>query len=95
MNYLFLYVDTHYIVAAVRDDNGVVKPIRPKTGDEYFELFFREDTENNRVHYGNSYKNAYFKGEPHCFGQVFRLMAENTKTFSLYDREQPISHLFK
>lgn len=95
MNYLFLYVDTHYIVAAVRDDNGVVKPVRPKTGDEYFELFFREDTENNRVHYGNSYKNAYFKGEPHCFGQVFRLMAENTKTFSLYDREQPISHLFK
>ena len=95
MNYLFLYVDTHYIVAAVRDDNGVVKPVRPKTGDEYFELFFREDTENNRVLYGNSYKNAYFKGEPHCFGQVFRLMAENTKTFSLYDREQPISHLFK
>ena len=44
MNYLFLYVDTHYIVAAVRDDNGVVKPIRPKTEDEYFELFFREDT---------------------------------------------------
>ena len=40
-------------------------------------------------------KNAYFEGEPHCFGQVFRLMAENTKTFSLYDREQPISHLFK
>lgn len=95
MNYLFLYVDTHYIVAAVRDDNDVVKPIRPKTGDEYFELFFREDTEYNRVLYGNAYKNAYFKGEPHCFGQVFRLMAENTKTFSLYDREQPISHLFK
>ena len=95
MNYLFLYVDTHYIVAAVRDDYGVVKPVRPKTGDEYFELFFREDTENNRVLYGNSYKDAYFKGEPHCFGQVFRLMAENTKTFSLYDREQPISHLFK
>ena len=95
MNYLFLYVDTHYIVAAVRDDNDVVKPIRPKTDDEYFELFFREDTEYNRVLYGNAYKNAYFKGEPHCFGQVFRLMAENTKTFSLYDREQPISHLFK
>ena len=95
MNYLFLYVDTHYIVAAVRDDNGVVKPIRPKTEDEYFELFFREDTEYNRVLYGNAYKNAYFEGEPHCFGQVFRLMAENTKTFSLYDREQPISHLFK
>lgn len=95
MNYLFLYVDTHYIVAAVRDDNDVVKPIRPKTEDEYFELFFREDTEYNRVLYGNAYKNAYFEGEPHCFGQVFRLMAENTKTFSLYDREQPISHLFK
>ena len=45
MNYLFLYVDTHYIVAAVRDNNDVVKPIRPKTEDEYFELFFREDTE--------------------------------------------------
>ena len=95
MNYLFLYVDTHYIVAAVRDNNDVVKPIRPKTDDEYFELFFREDTEYNRVLYGNAYKNAYFEGEPHCFGQVFRLMAENTKTFSLYDREQPISHLFK
>ena len=95
MNYLFLYVDTHYIVAAVRDNNDVVKPIRPKTEDEYFELFFREDTEYNRVLYGNAYKNAYFEGEPHCFGQVFRLMAENTKTFSLYDREQPISHLFK
>ena len=95
MNYLFLYVDTHYIVAAVRDDNDVVKPIRSKTEDEYFELFFREDTEYNRVLYGNAYKNAYFEGEPHCFGQVFRLMAENTKTFLLYDREQPISHLFK
>ena len=40
-------------------------------------------------------KNAFYKGEPHCFGNVFRLMAENTRTFSLYGRKQPISHLFK
>lgn len=95
MNHLFLYVDTNYIVAALRDGNEVVAPIRPTSGDEYFELFFREDTEYNRVIYGNVCKNAFYKGEPHCFGNVFRLMAENTRTFSLYGRKQPISHLFK
>ena len=95
MNHLFLYVDINYIVAALRDGNEVVAPIRPTSGDEYFELFFREDTEYNRVIYGNVCKNAFYKGEPHCFGNVFRLMAENTRTFSLYGRKQPISHLFK
>ena len=95
MNHLFLYVDTNYIVAALRDGNEVVAPIRPTSGDKYFELFFREDTEYNRVYYGNVCKNGYYLGDPHCFGNVFQLMAENTRTFSLYGRKQPISHLFK
>ena len=40
MNNLFLYVDNHYIAAAIRDDNDVMKPVLPKTEDEFYSLFF-------------------------------------------------------
>lgn len=61
MNNLFLYVDNHYIAAAIRDDNDVMKPVLPKTGDEFYSLFFFEDTDHNLISYGEANKPNYYK----------------------------------
>lgn len=95
MNNLFLYVDNHYIAAAIRDDNDVMKPVLPKTEDEFYSLFFFEDTDHNRISYGEANKPNYYKKVPHYYGGIFRLIADNSKTFKLFDRKQTFDKVFK
>lgn len=95
MNNLFLYVDNHYIAAAIRDDNDVMKPVLPKTEDEFYSLFFFEDTDHNRISYGEANKPNYYKKVPHYYGGIFRLIADNSKTFTLFDRKQTFDKVFK
>lgn len=95
MNNLFLYVDNHYIAAAIRDDNDVMKPVLPKTEDEFYSLFFFEDTDHNRISYGEANKPNYYMKVPHYYGGIFRLIADNSKTFKLFDRKQTFDKVFK
>lgn len=95
MNNLFLYVDNHYIAAAIRDENDVMKPVLPKTEDEFYSLFFFEDTDHNRISYGEANKSNYYKKVPHYYGGIFRLIADNSKTFKLFDRKQTFDKVFK
>ena len=95
MNNLFLYVDNHYIAAAIRDDNDVMKPVLPKTEDDFYSLFFFEDTDHNRISYGEANKPNYYKKVPHYYGRIFRLIADNSKTFTLFDRKQTFDKVFK
>ena len=95
MNNLFLYVDNHYIAAAIRDENDVMKPVLPKTEDEFYSLFFFEDTDHNRISYGESNKSNYYKKVPHYYGGIFRLIADNSKTFTLFNRKQTFDKVFK
>ena len=95
MNNLFLYVDNHYIAAAIRDDNDVMKPVLPKTRDEFYSLFFFEDTDHNLISYGEANKSNYYKKVPHYYGGIFRLIADNSKTFKLFDRKQTFDKVFK
>ena len=95
MNNLFLYVDNHYIAAAIRDENDVMKPVLPKTEDEFYSLFFFEDTDHNRISYGEANKPNYYKKVPHYYGGIFRLIADNSKTFTLFDRKQTFDKVFK
>lgn len=95
MNNLFLYVDNHYIAAAIRDDNDVMKPVLPKTEDDFYSLFFFEDTDHNRISYGEANKPNYYKKVPHYYGGIFRLIADNSKTFTLFNRKQTFDKVFK
>lgn len=95
MNNLFLYVDNHYIAAAIRDENDVMKPVLPKTEDEFYSLFFFEDTDHNRISYGEANKPNYYNNIPHYYGGIFRLIADNSKTFKLFDRKQTFDKVFK
>lgn len=95
MNNLFLYVDNHYIAAAIRDENDVMKPVLPKTEDDFYSLFFFEDTDHNRISYGEANKSNYYKKVPHYYGGIFRLIADNSKTFTLFDRKQTFDKVFK
>ena len=95
MNNLFLYVDNHYIAAAIRDENDVMKPVLPRTEDEFYSLFFFEDTDHNRISYGEANKPNYYNNIPHYYGGIFRLIADNSKTFTLFNRKQTFDKVFK
>lgn len=94
MKVLTLYVDKWYITGAVCSD-GVPRIVQPRSRDDRFWLYFYEDTVNDKVVYGKNNKSHYHNRENHYYGDIFSLIVDDEKTFTIYNAKKAMADIFK
>lgn len=94
MKALTLYIDKWYIIGAVCID-GVPRLITPSNGEERFWLYFYEDVANERIVYGEDYKQYYHNNANHYYGDVFNLISDSTAYFMRFGKKQEMYKIFK
>lgn len=95
MDYLVLYIDVDYIVAAIcSDDNCNLYPIK-NGNDDFFSLYFYNDPYQNIVTCGKENKKHYCNGEVNYYGNFIELIGDVNNTFSIGDYHYPIIELLR
>lgn len=94
MKALTLYIDKWYIIGAVCID-GVPRLITPSNGEQRFWLYFYEDVANERIVYGEDYKQHYHNNDNHYYGDIFNLISDSTAFFMRFGMKQEMYKIFK
>ncbi len=94
MKSLALYVDKWYLIGAVCID-GVPRLIRLPNREDRFWLYFYEDIANNQIVYGKDNQSHYRDKELHYYGDIFSLLADPRRSFTIYGRQRELKDIFE
>ena len=94
MKSLALYVDKWYLIGAVCID-GVPRLIRLPNKEDRFWLYFYEDIVNNQIVYGKDNQSHYRDKELHYYGDIFSLLADPRRSFTIYGRQRELKDIFE